>query len=378
MTIIHWFRRDLRLHDNTALAHAIGDSGGLVLPVFILDDRLLKGQMIGPAKVSFLLESLADLAQTLKQSGSRLVLRRGDPRYELLRLAHVCRVQAVYWNRDYSPYALSRDASVESTLQSAGFRTQHWKDAVIYEANELKTTTDRPYTVYTPYARRWRQQLQQQPVAVESATSNPLKLQQGDWSAVESVPLPDSTEFGFTAPDPLFSGGANAAQQLFDRFTDCSQHHSIATYHQQRDQPALPATSKLSPHLHLGTISPRACVRAARSFIQRADTLAVDGASTWLNELIWRDFYNQILAQFPSVVHRAFKSQFADIAWDNNPDLFAAWCAGQTGYPIVDAAMRQLNTEAWMHNRTRMIVASFLTKDCSSTGSGANATLCST
>ncbi len=364
MTIIHWFRRDLRLDDNTALYAAAHASGGMVVPVFVLDATLLdpQGRFTGAARVQFLFDALRDLAHALQQQGSRLVLRRGDPLVVVPALAQQCAADAVYWNRDYSPYAMRRDTAVAAQLQQMGVQAQSFKDAVISEYTELTTKTGSPYTVYTPYARQWRQRLAEQPPTSQPAPQ--LVLPADHLPATE--PLPTLDALGLHTNQRLPAGGAAAGQALLRQFVDPAQPANICTYAEQRDRPDLAGTSRLSPHLRLGTVSVRRCVQAAQRVLASRppdDSAAAAGVQTWISELAWRDFYVQILAHYPHVLRRAFRPQYDAIAWENDTALFAAWCEGRTGYPIVDAAMRQLNSEGWMHNRARMIVASFLTKD---------------
>lgn len=365
--IIHWFRRDLRLHDNTALAAAAKASGGAVIPVFIVDDRLLRGRYVSAARVRFLLESLQELDGALRERGSLLLLRRGDPVQELLRLAGESGAAGIYWNRDYSPYATARDHAVEQAMRAAGYTTRSFKDAVIWEQNEVVKADGQPYTVYTPYARRWREHLAETGVQVTGLPAlhglpEPLPPTQ---------PIPALADLGLHTEQTVIPGGERHAEQVLNTFTDLRRQHNITSYGMERDLPGVPATSRLSAHLRAGTISIRVCLQAALDTeqsiaYQKQDREAQEQTSSierWINELIWRDFYVQILANFPHVMRGAFKREFDVLNWENNAELFAAWCAGRTGYPIVDAAMRQLTTTAWMHNRCRMIVASFLTKD---------------
>ncbi len=357
--IIHWFRRDLRLRDNTALLAAAHASGGAVVPVFIFDPTLLQGRFVGAARVRFMLESLQMLDQSLRERGSMLIVRQGDPQQQLFRLIEESGATGVYWNRDYSPYAVTRDTAIKTALLTAGYTACSFKDAVIWETDEVVKQDGTPYTVFTPYARRWRQRLAETGVQVDDQ----LDLQ-GTIDLPATHTLPTLNDLGLHTQQHTIPGGESAGYRLLQTFTDLRHNDAIASYHTRRDLPALSGTSRLSAHLRLGSISPRDCVRAALDVLQRrADPDSAAGVNTWINELAWRDFYVQILYHFPHVLRGAFRPQYDALCWDNNEELFAAWCAGRTGYPIVDAAMRQLNQEAWMHNRTRMIVASFLTKD---------------
>lgn len=359
--IIHWFRRDLRLHDNTALSAAVHDSGGAVLPVFIFDERLLRGRFAGAARTRFLLEALHELDIGLRELGSRLIVRRGDPQRELADLLEASGAGGVYWNRDYSPFAVRRDSAIKQELREQGYTARSFKDAVIWECDEIMTQNGSPYTVYTPYARRWRALVDAQPILVQAA---PERLQTADFDlAALAAPIPGLADLGLQTDQQAIPGGESHARRLLDEFTDLRRAHAIANYAAERDLPALPGTSRLSAHLRLGSVSPRACLAAALAAADRGRNDVLPGVNTWVSELAWRDFYVQVLYHHPHVLRGAFKQQYDAIDWQNNEDWFAAWCAGRTGYPIVDAAMRQLNSEAWMHNRARMIVASFLTKD---------------
>jgi deoxyribodipyrimidine photo-lyase len=354
--IIHWFRRDLRQHDNTALAAAARDSNGAVIPVFILDERLLTGRFASPARVRFMFESLRALDQALREHGSALRFRRGDSQQELLDLVKESGAAAVYWNRDYSPFAIKRDSAIKQALGEAGVTARSFKDAVIWELDEILTKEGKPYTVYTPYARHWRQRLDEEGFQVH---------EEPDFQAVDtklsSTPIPDLADLDVQTEQLAIPGGEAEGQRLLQEFTDLRRNYNITAYKTDRDMLALPGTSRLSAHLRLGTVSPRAALRAAQDVAQHSD--AEQGVQTWISELAWRDFYVQLLYHFPHVLRSAFRAQYDALEWENDEDLFAAWCAGRTGYPVVDAAMRQLDQEAWMHNRARMIVASFLTKD---------------
>lgn len=358
--IIHWFRRDLRLHDNPSLAAAAHASAGAVIALFVLDVRLLDpaGHWTSAARVRFLLDALRDLDAALCVQGSALIVRRGEPTEELPRLVRDSGAAAVYWNRDYSPFARRRDADVVEALATIGCPTRQFKDAVIYESEELRTRSGTPYTVYTPYARQWRQRLDSEGITVVGVPA----LHRAVDPLPASLPIPMLDDLGLDTDQLPVAGGEQAGQQQLRTFTDPHHPYAIHTYHTQRNLLGVPATSQLSAHLRFGTVSPRACLQAAFQTAQHHPASA-DGVFAWVSQLIWRDFYVQILAHFPHVLRGAFKQPYDALAWENNPALFAAWCAGQTGYPIIDAAMRQLNREGWMHNRARMIVASFLTRD---------------
>lgn len=368
---LHWFRRDLRLADNTAL-DAAARAAGLVVPVFVLDERLLRAPDIGAPRVAFLLASLRRLAGALERAGSRLVVRRGDPARELVALARAVGAEAIFANEDYGPYGQRRDAAVRAAAQRHGIAWHGHKDLVLVEPTECVKDDGTPYSVFTPYARRWR--------AVEKAAPLPRPrlpaIADDVWSKAGSTPLPpDERAFGSTLEAAIEPGGEDQARQRLDAFVATQ----LPAYRSRRDVPALDATSHLSPHLKFGTISPRTVHHAVADAIgptiamldpqkpgrrlEPAVARRLSEGGTFLDELCWRDFYQAILFHFPRVATAPFQSGFADFAWPERSErLIAAWRDGRTGFPIVDAAMRQLAQTGWMHNRLRMVVAMFLTK----------------
>ncbi len=342
---IHWFRRDLRLRDNTALTRAATSADRLV-PVFVLDDAILARPDTGAARVVFLLGCLRELARDLAAAGSRLLLVRGAPEQEIPRLAHAVGAQAVHWNKDYEPYARGRDARVEAALTAVGISSHGWRDQVLFEENEILTGAGRPFIVFTPYARLWERRKAPPPLAPVALPPPPRKPR------LPSLALPDAVALGFRATADLPEPGEAAAQRRLAFFVADNLH----AYADLRDFPARSGTSGLSPYLRFGAVSIRAAYAAAAG-------ARGAGARRWRTELAWRDFYKQLLFHHPNLEREAFRPAFRTLRWRNDPDHFAAWCRGETGYPIVDAAMRELAAKAWMHNRCRMIVASFLTKD---------------
>jgi deoxyribodipyrimidine photo-lyase len=374
MRIIHWFRRDLRVGDNIALANALKDSGGYVLPVFVLDDALLSQKYIAPIRVQFMLACLSALDVELRARGSRLIVRRGNPEAILAQLAREFGADAIYMNRDYTPAARARDARVSATLQAQGTRVTSFKDQVIYEESELQTGAGKPYTVFTPFKKAWLARLSVAPPASVEVG----RFENGAIADVHApAELPTMAQLGFNTTHAIPPAGEATARARLMEFRDSG---ALQAYSTQRDYPALDhATSHLSADLRFGTISVRECLRVARESIRYewpqkkslspASTDArKDGGDAWISELIWREFYQQILFHFPHAQRGNFNRAYDTLTWGNgsrtrDEALFAAWKAGKTGYPIVDAAMRQLNATGWMHNRCRMIVASFLSKD---------------
>lgn len=354
-TIIHWFRRDLRLSDNPAFTAASRISQGAVIPLFILDETVLQSSRTSAARVAFMLDSLRVLDESLRTQGSRLIVRHGSPEWCIAQLIDESEASGVYWNRDYSPFARRRDTVVEKMLDERGINVQTYKDAVIWETDDILTKNSTPYTVYTPYSRQWRARVENNPETWEELT--PFVLQAVPDKIVSNA-IPSAADLGFSIQQSLPPGGEKAALDQLNAFVQSHNTFSLQEYDEQRNFPAKPATSRLSPYLRFGCVAPRTCLRAAYGAGAQQN-----GAHTWIGELAWRDFYYQILYHFPHVLQRSFKSDYDAIEWENNEAFFVAWREGRTGYPIVDAAMRQLTTEAWMHNRARMIVASFLTKD---------------
>ncbi len=350
--VLMWFRRDLRVADNAALYAAL-KAARRVYCVFVYDTEILD---VLPSRadrrVEFIVQSVDELGRDLVTRGGQLMVLHGSARVEIPRLANRLGVQAVYANHDYEPGALARDAAVAQALKPCEFLTR--KDQVIFEKDEILTQGGTPFSVFTPYKNAWLKKLDPfflKPYPVEGYTGN-MAQPPGKFPAFTLAGL------GFK-PTNLqalgIAGGANSAQQLFTDFVP-----RMARYREARDFPAIRGPSYLSVHLRFGTISIREIARAAWQAAGDGDD---EGAATWLSELIWRDFYFMILHHHPRVVSCAFKPAYDAIRWPNDKALFDAWCAGRTGYPIVDAAIRQINQTGYMHNRLRMIAASFLVKD---------------
>jgi deoxyribodipyrimidine photo-lyase len=331
---LFWFRRDLRLQDNAALYHALKNNSS-VIPIFIFDinilDRLEDKQ---DNRVAFIHNTITQIDADLQQLGSNLLVQYGDPLTIITALVQQFDVQNIYTNRDYEPYAQDRDAAISSLLKTKGGDLHKFKDQVIFEQQEVVKDDGLPYTVFTPYSKKWKAKMTPyfiKPYPTEKYFAHLSKAHQ-----THGIPSLEAMGFqGVTTafPEPI------------------AQSDIIKNYHDTRDFPAVIGTTKLSIHLRFGTISIRALAQQAMA-----------GNEKFLNELIWRDFYQQILWHFPHVVQGSFRREYDAIPWRNNEQEFQAWCDGRTGYPIVDAGMRELNATGWMHNRVRMIVASFLTK----------------
>ena len=328
-TTLFWLRRDLRLEDNAAFYHALKENNG-VLPVFIFDTIILeKLEDKADRRVEFIHQSLALLKAELEKSGSSLLVLHGDP----VKIFDALNPKSVYTNHDYEPYAIQRDEGVRKLLEEKNIVFKTYKDQVIFEKDEVVKEDGKPYTIFTPYSRRWKATLTQYFVKNYPSGKYLNRLKK-----VSPLHLPSLEDIGFMETQSNFPP-RSIRQSIISR------------YDQQRNYPALEGTTRLSVHLRFGTVSIRKLVQ-----------IALKKNEQWLNELIWRDFYHMILWHFPQVESKAFKPAYDRIEWRNNPDEFRAWCEGRTGYPIVDAGMRELNTTGFMHNRVRMIVASFLIK----------------
>ncbi len=330
---IFWLRRDLRLHDNAALYHAL-KSGNQVLPVFIFDKNILdKLEDKDDKRVIFIYNALSDLNGELKKFGSTLVTFYSTPIDAWKKITEVYNVKSVYTNHDYEPYAKERDEAVKKFLAAKNISFNTCKDQTIFEKDEVLKDDGTPYTVFTPYSRKWKAKLNN--FYLKSYPTEKYFNVFAKAAFKEVTPL---HEMGFKKTAPDFPSNEIVKD-------------IIKNYGTQRDFPSLKGTSRLSVHLRFGTVSIRELATAAKKL-----------SEPWLNELIWRDFYMMILWHFPHVVNGAFKQQYNQIDWNNSEEDFLKWCNGQTGYPIVDAGMRELNETGFMHNRVRMIVASFLTK----------------
>jgi deoxyribodipyrimidine photo-lyase len=343
-----WFRRDLRDVDHSALYHALRDHQR-VYCVFVFDREILDGLPAADRRVAFLHASVVELDAALRARGGALIVREGQARELLPALAAALGVTTVCANRDYEPQAIARDLDVAERLRCLGIAFADFKDQVIFDKSEVLTQGGTPFSVFTPYKRAWLKTLREADYAAWPVGEVAAQLA----PPVPGETLPSLAELGFAACDlaAVVPGMSGARARLADFLPRLARYKSL------RDFPATRGVSYLSVHLRFGTVSLRELVRAA---LAAGDG---EGAETWLSELIWRDFYFQILWHHPRVVTRCFRAEFERVEWDDAPQLFAAWCEARTGYPLVDAAMRQLHTSGYMHNRLRMIVASFLTKD---------------
>ena len=342
--IVHWFRRDLRVEDNTSLLRAARDADG-VLPLFILDDHYAADPNVGPARLRFLRESLEQLDRSLATLGSRLVLRPGPPAIALPAVVAEVGASAVYANFEIGPYPEARDREVRDALEAIGAKLVLFPDALLVEPDVTVGSSGKPYTGYAPYFRSW--------MAAEKSPVLPAPDRLGGPS-VPGTSLDRVMAWTGLRPDPESPpGGEIEAGEVLAAFVA----GPLETYATERDFPGRDGTSKLSPHLHFGTISPRTILAAVSDPRVRA------GARKFVSELAWREFFHHILFHSPAVATESFRPEFREFPWSTDEGAFSAWRAGRTGFPFVDAGMRQLARSHWMHNRARMAVAFFLTKD---------------
>ena len=332
MKVLFWHRRDLRIDDNAGLYYAL--KKGVVQPVFIFDNRILSKLPANDQRIIFIHQEIERLQSEYNALGSSLLICYGNPVEVLPKLATETGTELVYTNRDYEPYARERDKAIFDQLKRHGIDFKGTKDHVIFEKEEIVKQDGLPYTVFTPYSRKWREKLTDfylKPYPTANYTSSLAKSQYTE--------IPTLTSMGFNGIKSV---------TFPDRKVELNK---VNSYHTNRDIPSVDGTTRLSLHLRFGTISIRELARMANQH-----------NATYLNELIWRDFYQMIIYHFPHSATNSFKKQYDTIPWENNEIHFKAWCEGKTGYPLVDAGMRELNATGFMHNRVRMVVASFLTK----------------
>lgn len=327
---LFWFRRDLRLEDNVGLFHAL-ESKYPVIPLFIFDDSILDSLPKNDARVGFIHDSLSKINHKLQETGSSLLVKKGKTEKVWQVLLQEFNVKEVFFNKDYEPYAIKRDMVICELLESNKTACFSFKDQVIFEEKEITKSDGLPYTVYTPYKNKWLEKYQSMaPVQEFEATEKFSNFHKSNFT------FPTLQQIGFE-----------------ESSIKVIPHNlkNVLNYHETRDFPALDSTTHLSPHLRFGTVSIRKLVNWAAHKNQ-----------VFLSELIWREFFMQILFSFPRVVTHNFKSAYDGIQWRNDEEDFKRWCTGTTGYPMVDAGMRELNQTGYMHNRVRMVVASFLCK----------------
>jgi deoxyribodipyrimidine photo-lyase len=350
---LHWFRNDLRLRDNTAL-DALAGRAEQWLGVFVMDPRLLRGPRAGSPRLRFLLDCLGRLGRDLEKRGLTLLIREGRPEQVLPRLLHDTGARLLSFNEDTTPFARRRDAAVRRAVERMGGEVVARLDRVIFGAGEVRSASGGAYVVYTPYRKAWWKRWSEEPRLPLRRRRLPPPI-----PGFPTERVPDPRALGLDSAEPaLPSGGQQAAQRRLRRFLE----NGVARYAEDRDRPDLDGTSRLSPYLRFGAISVRECFEHAEEAAY-AEPALQRGVAKWLDELIWREFYSAILEEHPRVLHESYRREYDAVIWNDDAKAFKAWCQGRTGYPIVDAGMRQLRATGWMHNRVRMIVASFLTKD---------------
>lgn len=334
MTALFWHRRDLRINDNKGLFEALKQNE-IVHPIFIFDKSILDKLPNNDQRILFVYQEIESLKKSYQNLGSDLLVYYGEPSEIIPKIAQELNCSSVYFNNDYEPYALQRDQEIQVSLNNIKIQFIGKKDHVIFEKNEVLKDDGKPYTIFTPYSRKWKANLKEEDLreySIEKYSGNLVQKQQEE-------ALITLEEMGFES------------KVLHDFPNRIAKNEILKNYHFSRNFPAVKGTSKLSLHLRFGTIS-----------IRKLALIAREQNETYLNELIWRDFYQMIIFHFPKSAENSFKAQYDKIIWEKNEAHFDSWCAGKTGYPIVDAGMRELNATGFMHNRVRMVVASFLTK----------------
>jgi deoxyribodipyrimidine photo-lyase len=334
MTALFWHRRDLRINDNKGLFEALKQNK-IVHPIFIFDKSILDKLPNNDQRILFIYQEIESLKKSYQNLGSDLWVYYGEPSEIIPKIAQELNCSSVYFNNDYEPYALQRDQEIQVSLNNIKIKFIGNKDHVIFEKNEVLKDDGKPYTIFTPYSRKWKANLKEEDLkeySIEKYSGNLVQKQQEE-------ALITLEEMGFES------------KVLHDFPDRIAKNEILNNYHLSRNFPAVKGTSKLSLHLRFGTIS-----------IRKLALIAREQNETYLNELIWRDFYQMIIFHFPKSAENSFKAQYDKIIWEKNEAHFDSWCTGKTGYPIVDAGMRELNATGFMHNRVRMVVASFLTK----------------
>lgn len=330
---LFWFRRDLRLHDNCGLYHAL-NSGLPVVAIFIFDKQILKDlEDKQDARLSFIHKKLSEINRTLKSKGSRLISLYDTPENAFKKLIDQFDIQEVFTNKDYEPYAITRDKSVSELLTKHSIKFSSFKDQVIFEEKEICKQDGSPYLVYTPYSKRWLSE-----VNPNMLKAYPSSLEFKNWKPLKFEEIISLEKMGFKNSSILIP-------------TKELKNKTLQIYEEERNFPAKDSTSKLGVHLRFGTVS-------IRKLCRRTENISL----TYYKELIWREFFMMILFHFPHVVEHNYNAKYNGIQWRNNEEEFQKWCKGETGFPLVDAGMRELNETGFMHNRVRMLVASFLTK----------------
>ncbi|PLZ89888.1 deoxyribodipyrimidine photolyase [Fischerella thermalis CCMEE 5198] len=359
--ILFWHRRDLRISDNTGLATARQRSAKVV-GVFCLDPNILERDDVAPVRVTYMIGCLQALQKRYAQAGSQLLILHAHPTQAIPALAVALGAKAVFWNWDVEPYSQERDRTIISALKEKGieFLENNW-DQVLHAPEDIRTGSNQPYTVYTPFWKNWISKPKAEPVATLENAEGLTEKEKEIAKSAGVIALPSAKDLGFVWDGELIiAPGEQAAQERLEEFCD----RAINEYQEQRNFPAVDGTSRLSAALKFGAIGIRRVWQATQQVWENSRSEETQSnIRTWQQELAWREFYQHAMYNFPELAAGAYRDAFKNFPWEINQEHFQAWCEGKTGYPIVDAAMRQMNEIGWMHNRCRMIVASFLTKD---------------
>jgi len=358
--ILFWHRRDLRISDNIGLAAARQQSKKVV-GVFCLDPNILERDDVAPARVTYMIGSLQSLKERYHSAGSQLLILHANPTQAIPALAAALNAKAVFWNWDVEPYSKERDRTVIDALKEKGIEVHNNWDQLLHTPDEIRTGSNQPYTVYTPFWRNWSTKAKLNPVEPLKNAEGLTKEEQETAQQAGVIDLPTAKDLGFVWDNELVTvPGETAAQEKLEEFCE----RAISDYQEQRNFPAVHGTSQLSAALKFGVIGVRTVWAASLAALENSRSDEEQASiQAWQKELAWREFYQHAMYNFPELAEGAFRDTFKNFPYDNNEEHFQAWCEGRTGYPIVDAAMRQMNESGWMHNRCRMIVANFLTKD---------------
>jgi len=354
-----WFREDLRIHDNTALHHAARNAKNGLVAVYVLSTEDWESHDTSACRVDFILRNLQELSRNLATLNIPLLIPQAKTSKQIPKLVlEICqqyKIDTVYYNKQYELDEARRDLATDELLRQNDIKVFSYTDQVILAPGEVLTKDEHFYTVFTPFKKSWYKKFWEQTLIISPKPAKQIQLSIVSDTIPEKIP-----NFISTIPKNLWPAGEKEAQQRLKNF----MQNKITQYDKERDFPAIDGTSMLSPYLASGIISPRQCLQAALEINKNKLETGNQGVTTWISELIWREFYKHILYAFPRVsMYKPFKLETENLIWNNDTELFNAWKEGKTGYPIVDAAMRQLNQTGWMHNRLRMVVAMFLVKD---------------
>ena len=358
--ILFWHRRDLRIADNVSLAAACKETSKVV-GLFCLDSNILNRDDLAPSRVTYMIGCLEELQKSYRQIGSDLLILQGSPELAIPYLAEALNVDSIYWNLDIEPYSKIRDEKVSEALKAKGIKVKTDWDQLLHHPGEILTKSEKPYPIYTPFWRNWIQQPKQDLIPKPEKLEGLSEEEKTIASSSGVIPLPSANDLGYGWDNPLIlNPGETAATEKLAEFST----YKLSEYQENRNFPAMDGTSQLGAALKFGAIGIRTIwQKTVAAFNNSNSEEERESIITYQKELAWREFYQHCLYFFPELAQGAYREPFKNFPWQNNEDYFQAWCEGKTGYPIVDAAMRQLNETGWMHNRCRMIVASFLTKD---------------